>query len=501
MNLVDDHDALGLAELVRSGAVSAHELLDQALASIASTNPAVNAMVTTFEDHARGAIDHGLPAGPFTGVPFAVKDLWAHVAGQVTTNGSRLFASGPPSSIESEVIRRYRRAGLVIMGKTNTPELGLSPSTEPALFGPTHNPWDLTLTPGGSSGGAAAAVASGMVAMAHASDGGGSIRIPASCCGLFGLKPTRGRITVGPERGEGWNGMSTQHVVTRSVRDSAALLDASAGPMAGDPYWAPPGSPSYLADARTDPAPLRVGLITESPTGVPVAPECRQAAEATASRCGQLGHEIVPLSWPAITDDFAAARSTIVPVQIAVTVDDFLARTGRSLGPDDLEPMTRMLVDRARSASATTYVAGVQAMHRLGRTLGLLFEDIDVLVTPTLAALPGPLGALGPDDLDRFIRTSGAMTAFTYLVNLTGQPAMSVPLDRSPHAIPIGSQVIGRFGAEATLFQLAGQLERAHPWFDHTVAPPARSRDGGRRDTGIGSPPRPQVVIKQIEAP
>jgi Asp-tRNA(Asn)/Glu-tRNA(Gln) amidotransferase A subunit family amidase len=309
--------------------------------------------------------------------------------------------------------------------------------------------------------------------MAHASDGGGSIRIPASCCGLFGLKPSRGRITVGPERGEGWNGMSTQHAVTRSVRDSAALLDASAGPMAGDPYWAPPGSSSYLTDAGTDPAPLRVGLITESPTSVPVAPECRQAAEATARRCEQLGHEIVPLSWPAITDDLMAARSAIVPVQIAVTVDDFLAKTGRSLGPDDLEPMTRRLVDHSRSTTATTYVAAVQAMHRLGRTLGVLFEDIDALVTPTMAAPPGPLGALGPDDLDRFIQTSGAMTAFTYLVNLTGQPAMSIPLDRSPDGIPIGSQVIGRFGDEATLFRLAGQLERAHPWFDDAVALPA----------------------------
>jgi Asp-tRNA(Asn)/Glu-tRNA(Gln) amidotransferase A subunit family amidase len=472
VSLVAEHDALGLAELVRSGEVSAHQLLDQVMASIEATNPPLNAVVTVFEDEARRAIDQGLPPGPFHGVPFAVKDLWADVAGLVTTNGSRLFASGPPSTGDSEVIRRYRRAGLVLVAKTNTPELGLSPSTEPALFGATHNPWDPALTPGGSSGGAAAAVASGLFAMAHASDGGGSIRIPASCCGLFGLKPSRGRITVGPERGEGWNGMSTQHAVTRSVRDSAALLDASAGPMAGDPYWAPPSSSSYLADAETDPAPLRIGLVTESPTGVPVAPECRQAAEATARRCEQLGHEIVTLSWPAITDDFMAARSAIVPVQIAVTVDDFLAKTGRSLGPDDLEPMTRRLVDHARSATATTYVAAVQAMHRLGRTLGVLFEDIDALITPTMAAPPGPLGALGPDDLDRFIQTSGAMTAFTYLVNLTGQPAMSIPLDRSPDGIPIGSQVIGRFGDEATLFRLAGQLERAHTWFDDTVALP-----------------------------
>ena len=473
MSLVGEHDALGLAELVRSGEVSARELLDQAVASIEATNPSLNAVVAVFEDEARRAIDRGLPPGPFHGVPFAIKDLWANVAGWTTTNGSRLFASGPPSAKDSEVIRRYRQAGLVLVAKTNTPELGLSPSTEPALNGATHNPWDLAITPGGSSGGAAAAVASGIFAMAHASDGGGSIRIPASCCGLFGLKPTRGRISVGPERGEGWNGMSTQHVVTRSVRDSAAMLDASAGPMAGDPYWAPPGSSSYLADARTDPAPLRIGLITESPTGVPVQPECRQAAEATARRCEQLGHEIVPLSWPAIIDDFVAARSAIVPVQIVVTVDDFLAKTSRSLGPDDLEPMTRMLVDHARSTPATTYVAAVQAMHRLGRTLGLLFEDIDALVTPTMAAPPGPLGTLGADDLDRFIQTSGSMTAFTYLVNLTGQPAMSVPLDRSPNGLPIGSQVIGRFGDEATLFRLAGQLERAHPWFARTVSPPA----------------------------
>ncbi len=470
MNLVGQHDALGLAELVGGGEVSAHELLDQALASIESTNPTVNAVVTVFEDQARRAIDDGLPPGPFRGVPFAIKDLWANVAGLTTTNGSRLFASGPASTGDSEVIGRYRRAGLVLVAKTNSPELGLSPTTEPALFGSTHNPWDLDTTPGGSSGGAAAAVASGNFAMAHASDGGGSIRIPASCCGLFGLKPTRGRVPVGPERGEGWNGMSTQHVVTRSVRDSAAALDAAAGPMAGDPYWAPPGPASYLAEAGTDPAPLRIGLITQSPTSVPVDQTCRDAAETTARRCSELGHEVVALSWPPITDDFLAARSAIVPAQIAVTVDSFLAETGRTLGPDDLEPMTRMLVDRGRSTTATTYVAAVQAMHRLGRTMGRLFADIDVLVTPTMATPPGPLGSFDPEDMDRFIRTSGSMTAFTYLFNLTGQPAMSLPLDRAPSGIPIGTQVIGRFGDEATLFRLAGQLERAHPWFGQTVA-------------------------------
>ena len=470
MNLVGQHDALGLAELVRSGDVSAHELLDQAMASIEAVNPAVNAVTTRFEDRARRAIDAGLPPGPFRGVPFAIKDLWTNVAGLTTTNGSRLFAPGPPSADDSEVIARYRRAGLVLVAKTNTPELGLSPSTEPALSGPTHNPWDLGVTSGGSSGGAAAAVASGIFALAHASDGGGSIRIPASCCGLFGLKPTRGRVPVGPERSEGWNGMSTQHVVTRSVRDSAAALDATAGPMAGDPYWAPPASGSYLVDAGVDPAPLRIGLIVEAPTGTPVDPACRDAAEATARRCAQLGHDVVPRLWPPILEDLVAARSSIVPAQVAVGVDSYLAGTGRTLGPDDLEPMTRLLVDHGRSTSAAAYIAAVQAMHRLGRTMGELFDDIDVLVTPTLAQPPGPLGALGGDDLDRFIQTSGSMTAFTYLVNLTGQPAMSLPLDRMAGGIPIGSQVVGRFGDEATLFRLAGQLERAHPWFGGTVS-------------------------------
>lgn len=465
MNLVETHDALGLAELVRSGEVSAHDLLDQALSSIEAVNPAVNAVTALFEDRARRAIDAGLPPGPFRGVPFAIKDLWTNVAGLTTTNGSRLFAPGPPSADDSEVITRYRRAGLVLVAKTNTPELGLSPSTEPALTGPTRNPWDLGVTSGGSSGGAAAAVASGIFAMAHASDGGGSIRIPAACCGLFGLKPTRGRVPVGPERSEGWNGMSTLHVVTRSVRDSAAALDATAGPMAGDPYWAPPSSGSYLTDAGVDPAPLRVGLVVESPTGVAVDRACRDAAEATARRCAQLGHDVVPLSWAPILDDLVAARSSIVPAQIAVTVDSHLARTGRTLGADDLEPMTRLLVDHGRSASAPAYIAAVEAMHRLGRTMGQLFEDVDVLVTPTLAQPPGPLGAMGSDDLERFIQTSGSMTTFTYLVNLTGQPAMSLPLDRLSSGMPIGSQVIGRFGDEATLFRLAGQLERAHPWF------------------------------------
>jgi len=457
------HDALGLAGLVRTGAATPDELLDAALAMVDAVNPLYNAVVTRFESAARDAIRAGLPEGPFHGVPFILKDLWTRVAGVATTNGSRLFADDVATA-DSEIVRRHRAAGLVLFAKSNTPELGLNASTESVLLGPARNPWDRTRSTGGSSGGAAAAVAAGIVPMAHATDGGGSIRIPASCCGLFGLKPSRGRITLGPERSEGWAGMSAQHVVSRTVRDSAAALDATAGTMAGDPYTAPPAPGAYLAEAALDPPPLRVGLCLAPPSGAAVDPACLAAAEATARRCEALGHRVAAVAFPAATADAAAAQGTIISVHVAVTVDARAAALGRAVGPDDLEPVTAAMCGRGRAFSGAEYVTAVQAMHRVGRAMGELFDTIDVLITPMLGRPPVPLGTLDTRDPPRFGREIGSVTPFAGLANLTGQPAMTLPLDGTG-GLPVGTQVLGRFGDETTLLRLAGQLERAHGWW------------------------------------
>lgn len=456
-------DATGLAALVRDGEASADELLEAAVESADESNPSLNALVTRFEDRARKAIAAGLPDGPFKGVPFAIKDLVATVEGVVTSNGSRAY-SDAVAARDSEIVRRYKAAGLVIFAKSNTPEFGLCPSTEPALFGPTRNPWDENRSPGGSSGGAAAAVASGMLPAAHASDGGGSIRIPASACGLFGLKPTRARVSLAPDRGEGWGGFSTMHAVTRSVRDSAALLDAVSGPAEGDPYWAPPAGATFLEQVGRPPGRLRVGLCTEAPSGISVDSACRAAAESTAVKLQSLGHEVVTAEWPFPTDLLAAAQSSVIGPNIASSLDERIASRGRPLEEGEIEPVTATIAQWGRAASAVDYVKGVNAAHALGRAMASLFEQIDVLVTPTLAGLPPILGIINGEDVDRFVRSVPPLVAFTAVCNLSGQPAMSLPLDISPDGVPIGTQVIGRFGDESCLFRLASQVEQAHPW-------------------------------------
>jgi Asp-tRNA(Asn)/Glu-tRNA(Gln) amidotransferase A subunit family amidase len=458
------HDATALAGLVRDGEVKPEELLDAALESIAAANPGLNAVVLLMEDQARQAVADGLPDGPFRGVPFLVKDLWTNVAGARTTNGSRLFAGAASADHDSEVVRRQREAGLVILGKTNTPEFGLSPSTEPALFGPTLNPHDPAHSAGGSSGGSAAAVAAGMVPVAHATDGGGSIRIPASCCGLFGLKPTRGRVTFAPEKGEGWAGMSHQHAVTRSVRDSAALLDATAGPAPGDPYAAVPPEGTFLAATGRDPERLRIGLAVSPPGGLEVDPECVQAAQDTAALLDQLGHAVEPVEWPLVSELIVAAQTGIIRSNIAASVAGRLAHLGRSIREDDLEPLTAVMVESAEEATAVGYIQAVASMHEVGRRLAQLFSQIDVLVTPTMACLPPPIGEINLSDVERYMSKAAPMAAFTMMFNMSGQPAASVPLHRSAAGLPIGTQIAGRYGGETTLLSLSSQLERARPW-------------------------------------
>ena len=476
------HDARGLAALVANGDVSPGEVLEAAIAAIDARNPELNAVVARCDDAARADVAAGLPDGPLRGVPYLIKDLNAHVAGLPSTQGVRLFADAVAER-DSEFVARLRRAGMVILGKTNTPGFGSSTSTEPGLFGQCHNPWNLDHVAGGSSGGAASAVAGGMVPAAHATDGGGSIRIPASCCGLFGLKVTRGRITHAPYAGEGWNGMSVGHAVTRSVRDSAVLLDATCAPFPGDPYAAPAPARPYLDEVTIEPGRLRIGMLDRQPvTGLEPDAECRAGFEATARLLESLGHHVDPAEWPVLDLPPASITGTISSTHIANAVDRRLEALGRDLREDDLDAWIHFIVERGRGITGEEYVQAVAAMHAAGRAVAALMADYDVLFTPTMAIVPPKLGILDPNGA--FVDALpylGAMSGFLSIANITGQPAMSVPLHRSADGLPVGVHFVAPFGDEATLFRLAGQLERAAPW-PHLPQPPEASLTvAGRR--------------------
>ncbi|MBI4408668.1 MAG: amidase [Gemmatimonadetes bacterium] len=468
------YDGLGLAELVRMGEVKPGELLDAAIARVEERNPAVNAVVTRLYDEARGAIAGGLPAGAFTGVPYLLKDLGALYTGAVTSYGSRLFA-GNVADHDSELTARLKRAGLVIFGKTNTPEMGLAPSTEPRLFGPTRNPWNQAHSAGGSSGGAAAAVAAGMLPMAHATDGGGSIRIPASCCGLFGLKPTRARNPLGPDAGEGWGGASVPHAVTRSVRDSAALLDATAGPDVGDPYWAPPPTGPFLAEIGREPGRLRVALTTTPWNGQPVDPECAEAATAAAKLCEELGHRVVEARPEVDAAALGLAVRIIVGANVRAQLEARAAALGRTLTAEDVETVTWERAIDGVTATAADYARSIGVVHGTGRVVARFFTTYDILVTPTMCQPPFPLGVLDMSSADPAAYLAGLLASigFTSLFNSAGNPAMSVPLAWSKSGLPIGVQFVAPFGAEASLFRLGAQLEAARPWAARRPPPAA----------------------------
>ncbi len=459
------YDGLGLAELVRRRDVKAEELLDAAIARVEERNPAVNAVVSRLYDEARAAIATGLPAGPFTGVPYLLKDLGVLYTGAVTSYGSALFA-GYVADHDSEITTRLRRAGLVIFGKTNTPEMGLAPSTEPRLFGPTRNPWNRVYSAGGSSGGAAAAVAAGMVPMAHGTDGGGSIRIPASCCGLFGLKPTRARNPMGPDVGEGWGGASVGHAVTRTVRDSAALLDATSGPDIGDPYWAPPPAGPFLAEVGRDPGRLRIALTTTPWNGQPVDPECAEAAVAAAKLCGDLGHHVEEARPEIAAEALGLATRIIVGANVRAQIEARAAALGRTLTAADVERVTWAHASEGVTATAADYARSITVVHRTGRTVARFFTKHDVLLSPTMCRPPHPLGVLDMMSADQgaYLTALLASIGFTSLFNSAGGPAMSVPLAWSTRGLPLGVQFAAAFGGEATLFRLAAQLEAARPW-------------------------------------
>jgi amidase/6-aminohexanoate-cyclic-dimer hydrolase len=459
------HDALGLAALVARGEVQPLELLEAALARAEATNPTLNAIVIPMEDEARRAIEAGLPDGLLRGVPYLLKDLGTAYAGVRLTNGCRLFENFVPDH-DSEMVARYKLAGLVTFGRSASPEFGSTATTESVLFGATRNPWNLELTPGGSSGGAAAAVAAGILPAANASDGGGSIRIPASCCGLFGMKPTRGRTPAGPDVGEGWSGMSSVHVVSRSVRDSAALLDATAGPDVGAPYWAVPPQRPYLDEVGAPPGRLRIAWQTRSFNGAPVHTDCAGAAEEAAKLCVELGHTVEEACLEVDVEAVRQAAGTIISANLRAVLEDRARALGRELLPADVEPFTWKMAESVRDTDAAEYARAVRVIHATGRRVARFFEDWDVILSPTLATPPPRLGVLSlsnPDTKELVIALAG-MTGFTQLMNVAGHPAMSVPLHWSGEGLPIGTQFAGRYGDEATLFRLAAQLEEARPW-------------------------------------
>lgn len=452
-------DALSQAELVRRKEVQPIELVEAAIERIERVNPTLNAVITTMYDQAREAAKGDLPDGPFAGVPFLLKDMLAACKGLRMTLGSNLLRDYVPN-YDSEIVRRLKRSGLIILGRTSAPEFGLLPTTEPELFGPCRNPWNTEKTPGGSSGGSASAVAAGLVPMAHGSDGGGSIRIPASCCGLFGLKPTRARNPLGPDFGEIWGGLVAEHALTRTVRDSAALLDATAGPDVGDPYWAPPPKRAFLGEVSAGPGKLRIAFTTEA--DVQIHEDCVKAVHEAAALCSSLGHEVKEAA-PRLDIDTIQIKQAFTVIVAAGTaaILKILSAT-----KDQVGPLGWALYEMANKIDAADYILAIQTFQRVARSIARSFLDFDVYLTPVLAEPPVPIGTFDspPDNpLDGFIRAA-EFIPFTPFCNFTGQPAMSVPLFWNDDNLPIGTQFVGRFGDEATLFRLASQLEAAQPW-------------------------------------
>ena len=458
-------DALGQAELVRKKEVKPIELIDAAIERIERINPQINAVVTPMYDHARSAAKGVLPDGPFRGVPFLLKDLLAAYAGVPMTSGSVFLKDFVPVR-DSELVARYKRAGLVIVGKTNTPEFGILPTTEPALFGATRNPWDTSRTTGGSSGGSAAAVAAGLVPFAHANDGGGSIRIPASCCGLFGLKPTRARNPLGPDFGDMFGGFVAEHAVTRSVRDSAALLDATSGVDVGDPYWAPPPTRPFIDEVGADPGKLRIAFTSISPSGVPIHQDCIDAVNDVARLCSSLGHEVVEDAPKLNGANMAPMFMTIWSAGCTWTIDWDANALGRQPSQEQFEPGTWALYQRGLKQTGAGYMLAVTGIQAASREVARFMLDYDVWLTPTLGEPPVPLGSFDspPERPMAGLARSAQFVPFTTVCNMTGQPAMSVPLYWNEGGLPVGTQFVGRFGDEATLFRLAAQLEAARPW-------------------------------------
>ena len=462
-----DYDALGLAELVRRQEVTPLELTQAGLDAIAALNPKLNALVMVLEEQALAAAGGELPDGPFTGVPFLIKDLTVSYAGVPTSCGSRFFADWT-RDFDSEILRRWKRAGLVVLGKTNTPELGASGSTEPVATGTTRNPWNMEHSPGGSSGGSAAAVASGMVPAAHGNDAGGSIRGPASCCGLVGLKPTRGRNPLGPDAGEHWNGLVVEHVLTRSERDSAALLDCTAGPDLGDPHQAPGPARPFLAEVGAEVEPLRIGAAIAGTKTARFSPEAVAAVEKAAKLLEDLGHQVEEAEPDYDAELLGATFMTFFAVAIARDIEAHAAATGKTPSPQTVERNNLWLLERGRRLSAVELVNALYDLNKVTRHFARFFQDHDVWLTPTMATPPPLLGHLHADvaDVERFFERLWTFNPLNSVYNAAGQPAITLPLHVSAEGLPIGVMLGAGFGRESLLFRLSAQLEAAAPWRD-----------------------------------
>jgi Asp-tRNA(Asn)/Glu-tRNA(Gln) amidotransferase A subunit family amidase len=455
-------DAIGLAGLIAGREVSAKEVLEAALSRADAVNSDINAITYDLADQALDLVENGAPTGPLGGVPFLLKDLSAQMAGTPTSAGSHLFADMNYPQ-DNAIVAAYRRAGLVIFGKTNTPEFGLEPVTEPESLGHCRNPWDLERTPGGSSGGSAAAVAAGIAPAAHSSDGGGSIRIPASCCGLFGMKPSRGRVSLAPAN-EGWGGFSIQHAVTKTVRDSAALLDIISTPQPGDPYWAPPPLRPFAEEAGLDPGKLTIAFTVESIAGPSLDPECVAAVRAAAKLCETLGHRVeeITLGW-----DYAPVQEAgglIIAANIATLLDAEAARRGQAIKRGEVEDLTLGIYERGKGVSATAYIKALQVAHAFGRLSARAFMGFDTLLTSTLGCPPVPVGWLRGGEPSAYMERLLTFMPNTQPFNVSGQPAMTLPLGQSQTGLPIGVQFVGQPAGEGLLFRLASQLEQAAPW-------------------------------------
>lgn len=460
-------DATAQAELVRNREVKPIELVDAAISRIERLNPRINAVITPMFDQAREAAKGKLPEGPFKGVPFLLKDLVAEYQGARFAEGTA-FSGEYLSQYDSELVIRHKRAGLIVLGKTNVPELGILPTTEPKRFGPCRNPWDPDRSTGGSSGGSAAAAAARMVPMAHGNDGGGSIRIPASACGVFGLKPTRNRNTLAPEYGELVGGFVCEHGLTVSVRDSAALLDATSGPGVGDPYFAPPPERPFLQEVGADPGKLRIGWMDSAMTGVPVHEDCVKAVHDTVELCRGLGHTLEEASLDIDGQAATQAALSVMFASFAWEKKTKEQRYGKKAAPESFEPLTWAIIKAGEKYSAVDYMISVQTLHQISRQVQGRFEEYDLVLTPTMAALPARLGEFdaAPENPMLPLIKAANFIPFTSICNITGQPAMSVPLYWTGEGLPVGSHFIGRYGGEALLFRLAAQLEEARPWKD-----------------------------------
>jgi amidase len=463
------YDAIGLADLVRNKQVSAGELLDEAIARTAKIDPQINAVVVKHYDYARRQIDKGLPDGPFTGVPFLLKDLEI-LADTRTTYGASIYKDDIADHTGT-LPQRFLDTGVTIFGKSASPEFGLLPTTESRLFGPTRNPWNLAHSSGGSSGGAGAAVAARILPVAHASDGGGSIRIPASASGVFGLKPTRARNPCGPDRAEGWGGFSCGHVLSISVRDSAAMLDAIHGPETSSPYVAPAPLRPFAQEVGHDPGRLRIAFTDKSPYGDAIDPEIAAAVREVANLLAGLGHDVEERA-PVLAADPAAVMATIVAANTALNVRVAEQRFGRAMTDGDFEVLTLASAHNAQKAAATDYVAAQLSAFQISRGLASFLGTCDVFLCPTLCSPPLRIGELNTmsEDLSHIAPILRRYMPATSMFNMSGQPAMSVPLAWNAAGLPLGMMFAARFGDEATLFRLAAQLEQERPW-KHKLPP------------------------------